>query len=70
MDRETSATRAGVKYLLSLFGSLFVATLVMIPFDRPPEPGTFPRLVGVVVFFTVFTLCFAWDSGYLRFPNR
>jgi hypothetical protein len=54
------------KYLLSLILSLFVATIAIIPLEGSPEPGSFPRLVWVIIFFTVFTLLFAWDSGYLN----
>lgn len=61
--------RAVVKYVLSLFVSLFVATVAVLPFEGDPEPGSVPRLVWVVTFFGVFTLCFLWDAGYLR-PSR
>lgn len=58
--------RAFSKYLLSLFISLLFATVVVLPFEQSPESGTFPRLVSVVTFFTVFTLLFLWDKGYLH----
>jgi len=66
MDRETTTTRALVKYVLSLFVSLLTATVAVLPFEASPEPGSVPRLVWVITFFTVFTLLFAWDAGYLR----
>jgi hypothetical protein len=59
-------TRAFGKYLLSLFVSLFFATVVVLPFEKSPEPGTLPRLVSVITFFTVFTLLFLLDKGYLK----
>jgi hypothetical protein len=58
--------RIFVKYALSLFLSLFIATIAIIPLEGSPEPRSFPRLVWVIIFFTVFTLLFAWDSGYLN----
>ncbi|MFD1588454.1 hypothetical protein ACFR9U_15840 [Halorientalis brevis] len=63
MDSETNTNRAGGKYVLALLGSLFVATVVTLPFEGDPEPGSLPRLVWVIVFFAVFTLFFLWDSG-------
>jgi len=56
---------AFVKYVLSLLVSLGVATVAVLPFEGSPDPGSVPRLVSVIVFFTVFTLLFLWDSGYL-----
>jgi hypothetical protein len=47
--------RAVVKYVLSLFVSLFVATVAVLPFEGGLEPGSVPRLVWVVTFFGVFT---------------
>jgi hypothetical protein len=66
MDGRTNLTSAFGKYVLSLFASLLVATLVVFPLDGGLEPGSLPRLVWVVTFFTVFTLLFLWDVGYLR----
>jgi len=57
--------RSVVKYALSLLLSLFIATIAITPLEGSPEPGSFPRLVWVIIFFTVFTLLFAWDAGYL-----
>jgi hypothetical protein len=59
-------TRAFGTYVLSLFVALLVATAAVFPFEESPEPGSLPRLVWVVVFFSVFTLLFLWDAGYLR----
>lgn len=53
------------KYVLSLLLSLFIATIAITPLDGSPIPGSFPRLVWVIIFFTVFTILFAWDAGYL-----
>ncbi len=57
--------RAFLKYILFLVLSLFIATIASTPLEGSPEPGSFPRLVWVIIFFTVFTLLFAWDSGHL-----
>ena len=65
MDRETNTNRAGGKFVLALLASLFVATVAILPFEEDPEPGSLPRLVLVIIFFTVFTLFFLWDAGYL-----
>jgi len=66
MSEGTSTARAFLTYALSLLASLLTATLAVLPFEGSPEPGSLPRLVWVVVFFGVFTLLFALDSGYLR----
>jgi hypothetical protein len=58
--------RAFGKYVASLFVSLLVASVAVFPFTESLEPGSLPRLVWVVVFFSVFTLLFLWDAGYLR----
>jgi hypothetical protein len=58
-------TGAFLKYVASLLVSLFAAIVVLLPFEGSPEPGSLPRLVSVLAFFTVFTLLFLWDSGYL-----
>jgi hypothetical protein len=66
MPEGTSTVRAVLNYVLSPLASLLTATLAVLPFGGSPEPGTIPRLVWVVVFFGVFTLLFALDSGYPR----
>jgi hypothetical protein len=58
--------RASVKYVLSLFFSLFAASVVVFLYGESPESGGVPRLIWIVTFFTVFSLLFAWDAGYLR----
>lgn len=58
--------RAFGKYIASLFVSLLVASVAVFPFAETLEPGSLPRLAWVVVFFSVFTLLFLWDAGYLR----
>jgi len=57
--------RSVVKYALSLLLSLFLATIAITPLEGGPEPGSFPRLIWVIIFFTVLTILFAWDAGYL-----
>jgi len=66
MEKDMSVTQAVGKYLLSLLISLIIAAVVVLPFEQSPEPGTLPRLVSVITFFTIFTLLFLWDAGYLR----
>ncbi|WP_410767398.1 hypothetical protein [Haloferax sp. DFSO60] len=66
MDEEPNMGRAFGKYLLILFASLTMSFISMLPFEQRAEPGTFPRLVMVLTFFTVFTLLFLWDAGYLK----
>jgi hypothetical protein len=51
---------------LYLFTSLLVATVIGFFLGGDPEPRTPERLVLVVVFFSVFTLLFMWDAGYLN----
>jgi hypothetical protein len=58
--------RAVVKYVLSLLVSLLVSVMVAFLLGGSPEPRTPERLVTVVVFFSVFTLLFLWDAGYLN----
>lgn len=58
--------QASIKYVLSLFISLSVAMIAVIPFEKSPDPGTLPRLVGVLTFLTIFTLLFLWDKGYVQ----
>jgi hypothetical protein len=58
--------RAVVKYVLSLLVSLPVSVIVAFLLGGSPEPRTPERLVTVVVFFSVFTLLFLWDAGYLN----
>ncbi|MDY6775687.1 MAG: hypothetical protein SV253_06375 [Halobacteria archaeon] len=66
MDENTGMGRPAVKYVLSLLFSLLTASLVGVTlFEESPDPGSPQRLVLVIVFFTVFTVLFAWDSGYL-----
>ena len=65
MERDTSMVRAVGKNILTLLISLFVATIAIVPFEESPEPGSLPRLVSVIVFFSVYTLLYLWDSGYL-----
>jgi hypothetical protein len=65
MAGDTSMPRAFAKYVASLLLSLGIATVAVLPFEESPEPGTLPRLVAIVVFFSVFTLLFLWDAGYL-----
>jgi hypothetical protein len=66
MNGDATLLRVFGKYVLSLFVSLLVASLAVVPFEESPEPGSLPRLVWVIVFFSVFTLLFLWDTGYLR----
>lgn len=66
MDENTGTTRAFGKYLSSLFVSLFIATVTVLPFEESPEPGTLPILVFIMTFSAAFTLLFLWDAGYLR----
>lgn len=66
MDESPSLIQAFGKYLLILFVSLIMATIVIVPFEQRAEPETLPRLVSVVTFFSVFTLLFLWDGGYLK----
>mgnify|MGYP000350865951 CR=1 FL=1 len=63
MTGDTNTGRAFVK--LSLLVSLLVATVAILPFEGSPAPGSVPRLVAVIVFFSVFTLLFLWDAGCL-----
>jgi hypothetical protein len=66
MNGGATVIRAFCKYLLRLFVSLLVAGVAVFPFEESPEPGSLPRLVWVIVFFSVFTLLFLWDTGYSR----
>ena len=65
MERDTSLARAFGKNILALLVSLFVATVATVPLEGSPEPGSLPRLVSVIVFFSVYTLLYLWDSGHL-----
>ncbi len=65
MERDTSMVRAFGKNILSLLISLIVATIAIVPFEESPEPGSLPRLIQVIVFFSVYTLLYLWDSGHL-----
>jgi len=59
-------SRAFGKYVLYLFTSLLVATVIGFFLGGDPGPRTPERLVLVVAFFSVFTLLFVWDAGYLN----
>lgn len=50
-----------VANVLSLFLSLFVAGVAvgLLPIEGPSGPGTLRRAIGVVIFFSVYTLLFA-----------
>ena len=54
LGHRSMLPRAVVKYVLF---SLLAATVAILPFEGDPEPGSLPRLVWVVTFFAVFTLC-------------
>jgi hypothetical protein len=66
MDEGTSLAQAFGKHIVSLFISLLVATVAVLPFKESPEPGSLPRLVSVIISFTVFSAFFLWDKGNLR----
>ena len=63
MTGDSSIARAFGKYALSLFVSLLIASVAVFPFEESPEPGSLPRLVWVIIFFSVFTLLFGWEAG-------
>lgn len=65
MGSDLSPSRAFGKYILYLFSSLLVAIVTGFFLGEDPEPGTTERLLLVVVFFSVFTILFLWDAGYL-----
>lgn len=66
MEDALIVGRAFGKYVLYLVVSLLLAAVAVFPLEGDPEPESLPRLVVVIVFFTIFTLLFLWDSGYLR----
>lgn len=65
MGGDQNMSRAFGKYALYLLTSLLVAIVVGFFLGESPEPRTPQRLVLIIVFFTVFTLLFLWDTGYL-----
>jgi hypothetical protein len=66
MGDDLDLGRAFGKYIVYLFTSLFVATVIVFLLGMDPEPRTPGRLVAVVVFFSVFTLLFLWEAGHLN----
>jgi hypothetical protein len=66
MGDDLNMSRAVGKYIVYLSTSLLVAIVVGFFLGGSPEPRTPQRLVLVIVFFTVFTLLFLWDAGYLN----
>ena len=66
MGDDLSVSRAVGKYVLALFTALLVAIGVGFFLGGDAGPRTPERLVLVIVFFTVFTLLFLWDGGYLN----
>jgi hypothetical protein len=66
MGDDLSVRRAVGKYVLYLCISLLVTIVVGLFLGGTPAPRTPQRLVLIVVLFTVFTLLFLWDAGYLN----
>lgn len=65
MGDGLNVSRAVGKYVLYLCISLLVTIGVGFFLGGNPEPRTPERLVLITVLFTVFTLLFLWDAGYL-----
>jgi hypothetical protein len=66
MADDLNLGRAFGKYILYLFTSLFVTIVIGFFLGGDFEARTPGRLVIVIVFFSVFTLLFLWDAGYLN----
>lgn len=49
-----------------ILASVLVSAIAMLPFQAPPEPGSLPRAVGTLVFFTTLTTLGALRWYWLR----
>jgi len=68
MNEKQGTGRGFGKNILYLFISLIItgAASIVLPFQESPEPGTLPRAVLVIIFFSVYTILFLWEIGYLK----
>lgn len=49
-----------------ILASVLAAAIAMIPFEAPAEPGSLPRAVATLVFFTTLTTLSALRWYWLR----